>query len=274
MSDVIKDDVFGYGPTTQQGFRGYGESNPGDNLFQGMWKLGHDNLPEFEPFLTGYAFMIWTHLPLFCDEGWKNRFRIFTERDIRSFSGHSDLTLEFEEVTQGFGGNALPYATNMKKDETSFTMRFYEKAGSPIRNMLNYWLTGIRDPETGLATYHGKIEDGTFQYTAKNHVGELIYIVTDPSGGVNKDGSGIEYAEYWTNVIPTKIPRSHLDMEKNSHALVDIDVEFRGNWHYGQKVNELAVKAMEQYAIRKVYYQYDLMDKDILGDGYNEGTAS
>lgn len=107
-----------------------------------------------------------------------------------------------------------------------------------------------------------------------NHCAECIYIVTDPSGGVHSEGSGIEYAEYWTNVIPTKIPRSHLDTEKGSHGLVDIDIEFKGNWHVGTEVNELAVEAMEKYAIRKVYYEYSLQDAETLGDGYNEDGDS
>ena len=275
MSSTINDSWAEENVSTQSGgLRGYGESNPGDNLFQGMWRLHHDNLNEMEPFLTGYGFMIWTHLPLFADESWKTRFRLLTERDLRSFSGHSDLTMEFEDLTQGFGGNTMAYPTNMKKDDTTFSVKFYEKAGSPLRNMFNYWLTGIRDPETGLATYHGKIKDGQFQYAAMNHVAEVLYVVTDASGGVNSDGSGIEYAEYWTNVVPTKIPKSHLDFEKGSHSLVDIDIEFRGNWHCGTQVNELAVTAMKSYAIRKVYHEYDLNNKSILGDGYGEPSSS
>ena len=63
----------------------------------------------------------------------------------------------------------------------------------------------------------------------------------------------------------------YLLSKKGSHGLVDIDVEFRGNWHVGDQVHEIATEAMSRYAIKKTYTEYDIMNKSVLGDGYNEG---
>jgi hypothetical protein len=246
-----------------------------DNLFAGVWRLDQSNLGKFDPFIQGYAFIMWTRLPAFFDNVYKSQFQALCEKNFKAFSGISDMDMDAETMTHGFAGNELPVATNMKKSFTGFSLKHYELAGSPIRELYQYWTTGIRDFETGLAHYHGKIEDGTLEYSMKNHTGELLYVVTDPSGAIGKDPStGIEFAGYWTNVFPTKIPQDHLNYSSGDHGIAEIDIEFKGNFHMSSDINTLAVQAMQTYAIRKRFGDYAL-GNFTSGNmpGYNE-TAS
>lgn len=248
-----------------------------DNLFAGVWRLKQDNLNRFDPFIQGYASIIWTKLPLFFtyandDTTIGAQFKALTEKNFKSFSGLSDLTLDAETMSHGFAGNELPVATNLKKENTSFTLKHYELAGSPIREMYQYWITGIRDPETGLATYHGALKNGKCVYSMKNHTAELLYVVTDPSFAIGGN-TGIEAAAYYTNCFPTKIPMDHLNYSSGDHGITEIDIEFRGNFHMSKAVNELAVKAMQAYTIQKTYGDYNSMAESTepnLTTGYNE----
>lgn len=230
-----------------------------DNLFAGTWRLDQSNLERFDPFVAGYAFIIWTKLPQFFDSQTQSQFKNLTEKNFKSFSGISDITLNVDDMTTGFNGNAYGVATGIAKENTSFSITHYELAGSPVRELYQYWVTGIRDFETGLATYHGAIADGSLEYSAKNHTGEFLYIVTDPSGATGSNRSrGIEYAAYYTNVMPTKIPQDHLNYSSGDHTIAEITMDFRGNYHQSKEINELAVAAMDHYQITKTFGDYQV----------------
>lgn len=239
-----------------------------DNLFAGVWQLNQDNLTNFDPFIGGYAFIMWTKLPQFFlgNETLKKNFQALTEKNFKSFSGIGDMTLQVEDLTTGFAGNAYGVATNIQKENTSFTLTHYELAGSPIRELYQYWVTGIRDPETGLAHYHGQVDD--LGYSAKNHTGELLYVVTDPSGSEK----GIEFACYYTNVMPTKVPQDHLNYSSGDHGLVEIQIDFRGNYHQSSEINLMAIEAMKKYRIAKRFgdYKHTGVDAATVFGGYNE----
>jgi hypothetical protein len=247
-----------------------------DNLFAGMWRLDQTNLNRFDPFIQGYAFIMWTRLPIFFDSSYQSQFQALTEKNFKAFSGLGDMELDQESITHGFAGNELPVATNLKKGNNGFTLKHYELAGSPMRELYEYWVSGVRDIETGLAHYHGKIEDGTYQYSMKNHTGELLYVVTDPSGAIstNSPGDGIEYAAYYTNVFPTKIPQDHLNYSSGDHGIAEIDIEFKGNFHVSAAINTLAVSAMKTYAIRKKFGDYQAGATNQTFTGYNEAGST
>lgn len=255
----------------RSGAKGTGVNWNADNLFAGQWRLDQTNIDRFDPFITGYAFVIWTKLPRFFDTAFATEFKALTERNFKSFDGISDIQLSTEDMTHGFTGNAMGIATNINKENTSFTLKHQELQGSPVRELYQYWTTGIRDPESGLAHYHGKMTgDNPLLYSMQNHTGELLYVVTDPSGSTN----GIEFAAYYTNVFPTKIPLGHLNYSSGDHGLAEIDIEFRGNMHIGYYVNDLAKKLMVDYEVKKRYGQYELgavkTPAPHTGDGYGE----
>ena len=216
------------------------------NFFAGTWDLSQNNLDRYDPFMTGHAYIIWTKLPSFMPSAVRTKFKDMTEKNFKSFSGISDMVMDTESITGGFAGNTYDAASNLKKAEGNFTIKHQEYLGSPIRELYEYWVTGIRDPETGLCTYHGRLGGADCPYySAKFHTGELLYIVTDPAGALGGEKS-IEFACYYTNVMPTKVPQSHLEFTNGEHNSVEIDQDFKGVWHRSKRIDELARKLIDK----------------------------
>lgn len=248
-----------------EGLRTYVGNAENSNFFAGTWDFDQSNLDNYDPFVSGYAYIFWTKLPSFFPEKIRKRFKHMTEKNFKSLSGSSDLTLDFESITGGFAGNSYDAATNLKKGEGGFTLKHQEYMGSPIRELYEYWVTGIRDPETGLATYHGRLGDSKScpYYSSRFHSGELLYIVTDPAGAAG-GAQSIEYACYYTNVIPTKVPQSHLDYSSGEHGTVEIDQEFKGVWHRSKRINDVAARLIKNRKVLESYMNY--------GDGSSLST--
>lgn len=192
---------------------------------------------QFDPFVTGYAFIIWTHLPKWVTSEFQN-FKSMSEKNFKSFDGISDMTLNTATYTHTFNANEYNFASGISKDNTEFTIKHQEFSGSPIKNMYQYWVTGIRDPETNIATYPRK---ANMDYAAANHTGTLLYVVTRPDAN-NIEKNNIEFAAYYTNVMPTKVPLGHLNYSQNDNNGVEIDITFKGTMHISPKVDEFAKK--------------------------------
>jgi hypothetical protein len=141
-----------------------------------------------------------------------------------------------ESVSSGFNANEYHIAGGIQKANTDFTIKFQEYSGSPVRAMFQYWVSGMRDPETGLATY---VAATGGNYGAKHHTGELLYIVTRPDAH-NANGNNIEFAAYYTSVMPTKIALNHLNYSIGDRTAVEIDMPFKGNLHMSPRVDALA----------------------------------
>ena len=243
------------------GFIKRNDIDENDNLFSGVWHLDGDHLERIDPFIGGYAFIVWTKVPAFFDTYAETQLRA-TERNFKGLSGIGDFSVTTEDMTHGFAGNAIGVATSIQKENTSFSLTHQELKGSPVREIFDYWVSGIHDPETGLATYHGAISSGQLEFSMKNHTGELLYIVTDPSGGVN--GNGIEAAFYFTNVFPTKIPMDHLNYQSGDHSLAEISMDFRGTLHKSHQINELAQKFLKHNAISQSYNRHAYGDSKVV----------
>ena len=237
--------------------RQYNADPTSGGFFKGTWDLDQDTLDRYDPFVGGYAYIVWTKLPKFFDNEIAKNFKYMTEKNFKSFDGVQDLTLESEQVSLGFAGNTMDVATNLKKAEGTFTIKHQEYAGSPIRKLYEYWITGIRDPETGLATYHGNIgtKGKKLPYSAKNHTAELLYIVTDPSGKLG-GASAIEFAAYYTNVFPTKVPQSHLNYASGEHGTAEVDQEFKGVQHRSEQIDKIAASALESKVVLESFREY------------------
>ncbi|ALN97882.1 hypothetical protein Bp8pS_203 [Bacillus phage vB_BpuM-BpSp] len=202
---------------------------------------GAPNLKQlaFDPLVTGYAFIIWTKLPKWMEKEYPG-FKSLTQKNFKSFSGIEDIELQTQEYQYGFANNNYNVAAGITKNNTDFTIKHQEFSGSPIKNMYQAWVSGISDPETGIATYP-KLYG--MEYAAKNHTGELIYVVTRPDVN-NVDKKNIEFAACYTNVMPTRIPLAHLEYNQGSHDLVELDITFKGNMHISSKVDDFAKKVL------------------------------
>lgn len=209
---------------------------------------GADNLQtlEFDPLVGGYAFIVWTKVPSWVLKEYPG-FKHMTQKNFKGFSGLQDMELQTGAHTHGFAANEYHVATNMQKQNTDFSLKHAEFSGSPIKNMYQLWVTGIRDPQTGIATYP-KIYG--MDYAAKNHTGELIYIMTRPDAN-NTEKKNIEFAAYYTNVMPTKLPLGHLNFELGQHDIQDLEISFKGTLNLSAQVDAFAQQMLKtSYAFR------------------------
>jgi len=188
-----------------------------------------------DPLITGMAFIIWTKLPKWLVSEYPG-FKAMTQKNFKAFGGLEDMDLNVATYEYGFSNQEYNVAAGITKNNTNFTLRHQEYSGSPIKNAYQFWVSSIADPDTGIATYP-KIYG--MDYAAKNHTGELMYIVTRPDAN-NTTKKNIEFAAYYTNVLPTRIPLSHLEFNQGDRNAIEIEEPFRGNLHISSKVDDYA----------------------------------
>jgi hypothetical protein len=188
-----------------------------------------------------------------------------TEKNFIEGFSISDIELETTSVTHGFNANEYNIATTIKKGNTDFNIKHREFSGSPIRNSYQYWISGIRDPETGIATY---AKANNTVYSAKNHTGEICYIVTRPDAN-NVGQNNIEFSCYYTAVIPTKIQLSQFAYTSGSHDPTEYDQSFKGVFHMGAKVDAFAKQVLAQ----TVYGITEMNDFDPTNPDYPAGSS-
>jgi len=209
---------------------------------QGSWFTGKMNTQvlDFDPLVTGYAFIVWTKLPFWVEKTYEN-FSDMTQKNFKSFQGLTNLDLQTQQYIHTFNGNGYEYASSIQKQNTNFTMIHQEFSGSPIKNMYQFWVTGIRDPETDIAVYPRAFGCA---YGAKNHTGELLYIVTRPDAN-NVQHHNIEFSAYYTAVMPTTVPISHFSYSQGEHSSAELEINFVGDLHLGPEVDNFAAKALQ-----------------------------
>jgi hypothetical protein len=101
----------------------------------------------------------------------------------------------------------------------------------------------IRDPRTGIAIYP-KLYG--VEYGARNHSGQLLYIVTRPDV-TNTDKNIVEYAAFYSNVIPTNVPLDTLyNFDLGTQDSPTIEITFKGFPEIGPNVNEFAKKILRE----------------------------
>jgi len=248
--------AFGQGPLDNEGNKTTTQfiGNAGNDAMAGKdnFFTGEFNSIDlyYDPLIVGYAFIIWTRLPKWIEKQFPG-FAKITQNNFAGFDGISDIELNTNTVTEGFSTNEYNVAASIGAKPSSFNIKHLEYSGNIIRNMYQYWVSMIRDPRTNIALYP-KIEGE--DYRAFNHTGELMYIVTRPDAN-NWEAKNIEFAAYWTAVMPKKIPIGHFNYTKGSQETpIEIDIPFSGMMHFGNNVN---VKAQELLASDKRLYNFD-----------------
>lgn len=208
---------------------------------QGSWFTGKMNTQEldFDPLVTGYAFLVWTKLPFWVEKTYAN-FADMTQKNFLSFDGLQNIELQTAQYAHTFNANNYEYATSIQKQNTNFTLKHQEFSGNPIKNMYQFWVTGIRDPETDIAVYPRAFG---CTYGAKNHTGELMYIVTRPDAN-NVERNNIEFAAFYTAVMPTTLPIGHYNYQQGTHESPQIDIQFVGDLHLGPEVDNYAAQLL------------------------------
>ncbi len=208
------------------------------NFFQGQFQS--DTIQK-DPLVSGFAFVKWLNVPDWVTKEYAS-FVKMTEKNLRAFSGINDIDMNTFAIQEGFTGSENMFAGSAQMFQ-GFSMTHREYSGSPIRNAYTHWVTGVRDPVTGIATYPKKYQK---EYSAKNHTGELIYIMTRPDADNTGNAKIIEFACLFTMVMPTKVPMGHLNFTAGSNDGTEIEMPFVGVPHIGKAVNEIAAQQLQK----------------------------
>jgi hypothetical protein len=202
-----------------------------------------------DPFVSGFSFIKWIVLPTWLKAKY-SYFAGITEKNLKSFNGNDDVEISPIGVQIGFTSNESQFAGAIGTKGQGFTMGHNEFSGSPVSAAYNYWVSSIRDPHSGIASYVA--ETGT-PYSARNHSGELLYVVLKPSAGkvgaTARDLSAdIESATYYTNVVPLKIFRSHLNFTAGTQENTPLEQTFMADRWFGAGVLEYAAATLSSFA--------------------------
>jgi hypothetical protein len=223
----------------------------------GLWMGGLDvsskNIDQFDPLRTGYARLFITRTPRFMykmDPDATKRFKHLVEMGFTRFDGINDKQMETEDITGGYVGAKFQIPSIVRDETDSVTISVYEFSGSPVREFIDTWMTGISDPLTGLSHYHGMISDEC-PYRASNHTMECILVNTDPTG------MNIEHCAMFCNMMPKSVKLSHFNYESGSHPAVLNDLEFTATKYESPQINTIGAALLEKYRILRDYLDFN-----------------
>ena len=123
------------------------------SLFLGGLNATQKSLEMYDPLKTGYARIFFIKMPVFMEKimpSETKRFRHLLEYGFTSIQGLGDTELNMEQITGGYAGRSMDVGTVSQDSTNEITLNLYEFAGSPVREYLDMWITGISDPYTGL----------------------------------------------------------------------------------------------------------------------------
>lgn len=249
----------------------------------GLWMGGLDvtakNIDTFDPLRTGFVRIFVTRLPVFMtkfDNGEKaQRFKHLLEMGFTRVDGINDASLETEDITGGYVGAKFQVPSIVRDETDQVTIAVYEMSGSPVREFVDTWMTGISDPLTGISHYHGMVgdpADGKCVFKASNHTMELIFVATDPTG------MDIEYACMFANMMPKSVKKSHFNYESGSHPAVSVDLEFTATKYESPQINSIGAALLNKYRLLQDYldfhsgYTTDNINDDTLFPKYDIHT--
>ena len=225
------------------------------SYFLGGIDVTHQNLDQFTPYIRGVS-RIFLHKPpafmLAMYPDMTRRFKTYLETGYTTIDGIGDISVDFTDFEGGFAGQRFSTVLLARDDTESVTISVYELSGSPIREYLDTWVTGVRDIRSGIAHYNGMIaEKGADYYGEHNHSAEMIYVTMDPTA-IN-----LEYCCMFAHMFPTRVPKSHLNYEKGNRDNAQMDLEFRTTKYESPAINNVGTWYIQNSAVNYNYLDFD-----------------
>ena len=223
------------------------------SLFLGGTNAKADVIRHLSPLVTGHSRLFMVKKPEFVKAGIPNKmakFKHILEYAFTEISGLSDITLNTEQITGGYTGKALDVPTMTSDGTTEFTVTTYEFSGSPVREVIDYWVNGIHDKNTNLTHYNGVARipginegEGTLDVNQANEVAEFVYCMTDATG------MNVEYACLLCNCLPKTINLDPYTYSSGQHNLVQTAINFSCTKYESIQINVLAAELVRKNAI-------------------------
>lgn len=226
-------------------------------LFTGGLNVTHEALKQYDPLRTGFGRIFMIRKPTFLDvDVYKDKlanFKHILEYANIGVNGNNNISMNFNQMQGGYTNRQMEMPNIATDDANELTIRTYEFSGSPVREVLELWMNGVADFQSGYAHYNGYVKvndsggnaygDSGIDYSQANHTAEFIYTVTDPTG-VN-----VEYAALFANCFPKEIKLDHFNMESGQHDLVQLDVSFTCTRYRSPQINAAAAALLKKYSV-------------------------
>jgi hypothetical protein len=273
MADT-KIDTSGYNGALQR-IGDYSGDNPMKQNTQNYNQFGYflqgidvtrQGIDQMTPYVPGVSRLFMHVVPPFMQVQFPTltkNFKSYIETGYKSVDGISDLDVEFINIEGGFAQQSFNNVSHVRDSTEEITVQLYEMSGSPVRDFIETWITGVRDPRSGIAHYHGAIASGEVDYCEKNHTAEFVYYALDPTA------KKIEYACLFAHCFPTRVQKSHLNYTSGTRGEVLLDVAFKVTKYEGRYVNDLAA-----YYLAKDNLNYNYLDFNPYRDGGAEESIS
>lgn len=185
------------------------------------------------------------------------------EMGCTSISGTPSLTLNTSQVSVGWNDRSYPAPTTSEYDGTSFTLKVLECRGDPLRRGVEYYISGVSDPNVKAAMMNGALDDNDrlLAPTLANFTWAFMIVQTDQTMLTIQDVS------LWNSCIITGIDRSNLDWENGTVDIVQPrDVTFNGMYMPDCRNKYLHKMAARLLGMRLQYYKrYQDMDSVTVG---------
>lgn len=217
----------------------------------------HQNLDQFTPYIPGVA-RIWMYkVPHYMNVTFKDKtkhFKTFIEAGYTSVSGINDISVNFTDFNGGFANQSFSTVSSSSDGTNEISISMFELTGSPIREYLDTWVTGVRDPRSGIAHYHGAIAatgGAHVNYGEINHTCEFIFTDMDPTA------QDLEYACMFAHGFPTSVPKGHLNYSSGDRGAVTMECSFRISKYESCKINEVAGWYLANSKVEYNYLNFD-----------------
>lgn len=242
-------------------------------LFLGGMNVTRDALMQYDPLKTGFGRVFMIRKPLFVDEMMADKMKKFKhvlEYGNIGVAGNNSLTVNFNQMTGGYTNRSMDVPSIVTDDANEFTIKTYEFSGSPMREVLMYWVNGVTDFQSGLSTYNGC--EGV-EVCQANHTAEFIYVATDQTG------KNVEYACLFANCFPKDIKLDQFNYDSGQHELVQLDVVFSAVRYISPQINSMGKKLLLKYnmLMNSLNFHSGYTDANMAKEGhgyaYDVGTG-
>jgi len=241
--------------------------------FLGGLNVTRGALEQYDPLKTGFGRIFMVRQPRFVMQMLPEKLKKFKhvlEYANIGVEGIQNIGMDFNPMTGGYTNRQMDIPNIAKDDQTSFTIKTYEFSGSLMREIIQYWINGVADIQSGLSHYNGS----ALPVCQANQTAEFIYVVTDQTG------TNVEYACMFANCMPREIKLDQFNYSAGDHNLVQIDIEFTCTRYMSPQINSLAQALLVKNGIlmNSLNFHSGMTQKQVVedtGDGseYNISTG-
>lgn len=259
------------------------------------------NLDQLTPYIPGIARLFMHKEPVFMQVAFPqetDNFKSYIETGYKQVQGINDVSVTAETIQGGWANQSYEIISSVEDQTNEITIALYEQTGSPVREFIELWITGVRDPRSGVAHYHGVVEtpgenghratnlkEGTYNkdetaksrgqsiistsdtsniyvpYAEKNHTAEFVYYDLDPTAHY------IEYACMFAHAFPKQVNKDQYNFSSGERSPVEVSVPFSVMKYESRYINDLAIHYLIKDQLEYNYLNFDPFYKRNLNNG-------